>query len=78
MRKRKQRLTQSFLAVDLTSVALSWMAAYYARVLENPSCRWTGWQCMRMPAGGRPEACSSPDVPLTLRERAWSSPIWSR
>ena len=31
MRKRKQRLTQSFLAVDLTAVALSWMAAYYAR-----------------------------------------------
>jgi Undecaprenyl-phosphate glucose phosphotransferase len=31
LRKRKQRLTQSFLAVDLTAVALSWMAAYYAR-----------------------------------------------
>ncbi|MBK5255030.1 MAG: undecaprenyl-phosphate glucose phosphotransferase [Vicinamibacteria bacterium] len=31
MRKRKQRLTESFLAVDLTAVALAWMAAYYAR-----------------------------------------------
>ncbi|MBX7185111.1 MAG: undecaprenyl-phosphate glucose phosphotransferase [Vicinamibacteria bacterium] len=31
MRKRKQRLAESFLAVDLTAVALSWMAAYYAR-----------------------------------------------
>ena len=31
MRKRKQRLTQSFLAVDMTAVALSWMVAYYAR-----------------------------------------------
>jgi hypothetical protein len=53
-------------------------AAYYVRVLENPSCRWTGWQCSRMPAGSRPEACSSPEVPLTIRERAWSSPIWVR
>jgi hypothetical protein len=53
-------------------------AAYYARVLENPSCRWTGWQCLRMPAGSRPEACTSPDTALTLRERAWSSPIWVR
>ena len=31
MRKRKQRLTESFLTVDMTAVALSWMAAYYAR-----------------------------------------------
>ncbi len=31
MRKRKQRLTESFLAVDLLAVALAWMAAYYAR-----------------------------------------------
>ena len=31
MRKRKQRLTESFLAVDMTAVALAWMAAYYAR-----------------------------------------------
>jgi len=31
LRKRKQRLAESFLAVDLTAVALSWMAAYYAR-----------------------------------------------
>lgn len=31
MRKRKQRLTESFLAVDLLAVALAWMAAYYVR-----------------------------------------------
>ena len=31
MRKRKQRLTESFLAVDMVAVALAWMAAYYAR-----------------------------------------------
>jgi hypothetical protein len=53
-------------------------AAYYVRVLENPSCRWTGWQCSRLPLAERPDACASEDVPLTLRERAWSSPIWVR
>jgi hypothetical protein len=53
-------------------------AAYYARVLENPSCRWTGWQCSRIPEAERPEACRSDEVPLTTRERAWSSPIWVR
>ena len=31
MRKRKQRLTEIFLAVDMTAVALAWMVAYYAR-----------------------------------------------
>jgi exopolysaccharide biosynthesis polyprenyl glycosylphosphotransferase len=31
LRKRKQRLAESFLAVDLTAVAVAWMAAYYAR-----------------------------------------------
>ena len=31
LRKRKQRLTESFLIVDMAAVALSWMAAYYAR-----------------------------------------------
>ncbi|MBP9948035.1 MAG: undecaprenyl-phosphate glucose phosphotransferase [Vicinamibacteria bacterium] len=31
MRKRKQRLTESFLAVDMMAVAVAWLAAYYAR-----------------------------------------------
>ena len=45
-------------------------AAYYVRVLQNPSCRWSTYDAMRLgrdvPAG----------VPKTVRERAWSSPIW--
>ncbi len=51
-------------------------AAYYARVLENPSCRWSGWECLRLPAAERPDACADPAVPRTIRERAWTSPIW--
>ena len=45
-------------------------AFYYVRVLQNPTCRWSSWDALRN---------SLPlleDVPATLQERAWSSPIW--
>ena len=45
-------------------------AFYYVRVLENPSCRWSTWEAVR--AGVEPR----PDLPVTIQERAWSSPIW--
>ncbi len=48
----------------------SQMSAYYVRVLENPTCRWSTWDAVR--AGTPP----NPELPLTLQERAWSSPIW--
>ncbi|MEZ5557879.1 MAG: DUF3604 domain-containing protein [Pseudomonadales bacterium] len=45
-------------------------AAYYVRVLENPSCRWSTWDALRL--GVAPPA----GAPATIQERAWSSPIW--
>jgi len=51
-------------------------AVYYARVLENPSCRWSTYTCNRLPVDQRPPACSDPSVPKTIQERAWTSPIW--
>jgi hypothetical protein len=51
-------------------------AVYYARVIENPSCRWSTWQCLALPAGERPDGCDDARVPKTIQERAWTSPIW--
>ena len=45
-------------------------AFYYARVLENPTCRWSTWDALRL--GIQP----NPDLPPTHQERAWGSPIW--
>jgi hypothetical protein len=45
-------------------------AFYYARVLENPSCRWSSWDALRVGVAPRP------DIPATIQERAYSSPIW--
>jgi hypothetical protein len=45
-------------------------AVYYVRVLENPVCRWSTWDALRLkiePPKG---------VPPTVKERAWTSPIW--
>ena len=44
-------------------------AFYYARAIENPTCRWSTWDAIRADVSPRP------DLPTTLQERAWSSPI---
>ena len=45
-------------------------ALYYARVLEIPTPRWTSYEAvlnkLSLPA----------EVPATIEERAWTSPIW--
>ena len=90
-------------------------AFYYARILENPSCRWTqfycnarGVDCSKSMGSCRAEdpnvngrdcnsndecgggVCTLPDsyeefeyrqccgnvVPMTVQQRAWTSPIW--
>lgn len=51
-------------------------AFYYARVLQNPTCRWTTFECNRLPLAERPSTCSDPTEARTIQERAWTSPIW--
>ena len=45
-------------------------AFYYVRVIERPTCRWSTWEANRLGKKVRP------GLPLTIQERAWSSPIW--
>jgi hypothetical protein len=49
---------------------------YYARVVENPTCRWSTFQCLGVAPEERPDTCSDPSIAKTIQERAWSSPIW--
>jgi hypothetical protein len=57
-------------------------AFWYVRVLETPSCRWHARACLAAGVScqeGAPhgfEACCDPRIPRTIRERAWTSPIW--
>ncbi len=51
-------------------------AYYYARVLENPTCRWSTRECLALAPESRPPACSDPTILKTGQERAWTSPIW--
>ncbi len=59
-------------------------AFYYARVLENPTCRWSTYVCnaagvdCSVPANVPAEfaTCCNPTWPKTIQERAWTSPQW--
>jgi uncharacterized protein DUF3604 len=45
-------------------------AFYYARVLQIPTPRWSTYDAAKLKM--QPLA----DVPTTIQDRAWTSPIW--
>lgn len=45
-------------------------AFYYVRALQNPTCRWSTFEANKL---GKPVRDG---LPLTIQERAWSSPVW--
>ena len=51
-------------------------AVYYARVFENPSCRFSTRICNGLEGDARPAYCDDLNFPKTIQERAWTSPIW--
>jgi hypothetical protein len=59
-------------------------AFYYARVLENPTCRWSTQVCNAARVRCEDSASVPPDFaaccdetwPRSIQERAWTSPIW--
>ena len=51
-------------------------AAYYVRVIENPSCRHHWRDCLKFPESERPAICDDSRLPKVVQERAWTSPIW--
>ena len=61
-------------------------AFYYARVIENPTCRWSQRLCIARGVrcddprsiGEGLEGCCADEHRPVIRERAWTSPIWYR
>ena len=53
-------------------------AYYYLRVVEPSSPRWHTYDCARLEEDERPSVCSDGSYPETIREMAWTSPIWYR
>lgn len=52
-------------------------AAYYARAVEDPTCRYTAYICNSLTMEERTKLhCDDGTFPKTIQERAWSSPVW--
>ena len=54
-------------------------AFYYARVIENPTCRWSAWECLTYKPdkdGKMPLGCTDKNIETAIQERAWTTAIW--
>ncbi len=61
-------------------------AFYYARILENPTCRWHMYVCKQLGVDYNDPAtitadnanCCLDNIEDIIQERAWTSPVWYR
>jgi len=51
-------------------------AYYYLRAVEPETARWHTYDCAALAEADRPEVCTNGAYPETVREMAWTSPIW--
>ena len=51
---------------------------YYLRAVEPESPRWHTYDCSTIEESERADVCTNGKYPNTIREMAWSSPIWYR
>ena len=51
-------------------------AYYYLRAVEPETPRWHTYDCAALAEEDRPEVCTNGSYPETVREMAWTSPIW--
>ena len=51
-------------------------AYYYLRAVEPETPRWHTFDCAALAEEDRPEVCTNGSYPETVREMAWTSPIW--
>ena len=51
-------------------------AYYYLRAVEPETPRWHTYDCAALAEADRPDVCTNGQYPDTVREMAWTSPIW--
>ncbi len=51
-------------------------AYYYLRAVEPETARWHTYDCAAIAEADRPDVCTNGKYPETIREMAWTSPIW--
>jgi hypothetical protein len=53
---------------------------YYARVYQEPTYRWSHYDCQKDPSAAPEKCAGEPDagapLDVQIRERAWTSPVW--
>ena len=59
-----------------TNFDASQSAYYYLRAVEPETARWHTYDCAALAEADRPEVCTNGAYPETIREMAWTSPIW--